>query len=128
MADSADGDRAAWLYGLVGLGDIGVGAAVLAHPPLLGWLLGQDLAPGAALVTRLLGCAAVALGLGWWQARRRPAHRLALLPGLLAYNFGAGVMFLYAAMLASASVIPALVGLLHIGLGVGALRVETKVQ
>ncbi|HOM13223.1 MAG TPA: hypothetical protein PLB41_07875 [Rubrivivax sp.] len=128
MDEASRGGHAARLYGLVGLGDIGVGAAVFAHPPLLGWLLGQDPGSGAAVVTRLLGCAALALGLGWWLARRRPAHRQALQPGLLAYNFGAGVVFLHAAMLAPAPVIPALVGLLHLALGVAAMRVGTKVQ
>lgn len=128
MADSTHGDRTAWLYGLVGLGDIGVGAAVFVHPPLLGWLLGQGMEPAATPATRLLGCAAVALGLGWWLARHRAALRPRLQPGLLAYNFGAGVVFFHAAMLAPAPLIPALVGLLHLGLGLLALRVGTKVQ
>lgn len=128
MADSTGIDRAAGLYSLVGLGDIGVGAAVFAYPPLLGALLGQVPVPGAALAARLLGCAAAALGLGWWLARHRPASRAALQPGLLVYNFGAGVVFLHAAMLAAAPLLPGLIGLLHLGLGMAALRVGTKVQ
>ena len=43
---NAHDSLATWLFGLVGLGDMGVGALVLAYPPLLGWLIGRTLDPG----------------------------------------------------------------------------------
>ena len=127
-APDAQDARAAWLFGVIGSGDIGVGAAVFAWPPLLGWLVGQSLDTGGEVVARLLGCAAAALGLGWWRARHRPAARRALQAGMLVYNLGAGVVFLWAAMLAAAPWVPGLVGLMHLALGVMAARVGTKVQ
>lgn len=125
---NAHDSLATWLFGLVGLGDMGVGALVLAYPPLLGWLIGRTLDPGGEIAARLLGCAALALGSGWWLARHQPTARGALLAGLLVYNVGAGVVFLSAALLAAAPVVPGLIALLHLGIGVVAVRVGTKVQ
>ncbi len=119
-------DPAMGLYALAGLGDIGVGALVLVYPPVLGWLIGQPLDAGASIAARLLGCAAVALGLGWWSARREPETRAALQPGMLAYNFGAGVVFVLAARLAPAPLVPALVGALHLGLGVATVLIPAR--
>lgn len=116
------GALATWLFGLAGLGDIAVGALVLLHPPLLGWLIGQPLDAGGEVAARLLGCAALALGLGWWRARHRAAAHGVLRAGLLVYNLGAGVVFLSAAMLAAAPLLPGLVAALHLGLGVMAAR------
>lgn len=119
---------AARLYALAGLGDIGVGALVLVWPPLLGWLIGQELSAGGEIAARLLGCAAIALGIGWWRGRGRPEARRALHPGLLVYNFGAGAVFVVAAANAAQALIPAIVAALHLALGVAAVRAGTKVQ
>jgi hypothetical protein len=124
----ADDTFAAWLFRLVGLGDMGVGAAVFAHPPLLGWLIGQTLDPGGEIAARLLGCAAAVLGIGWSRSRHRPASRRVLQAGMLVYNFGAGVVFLSAAMLAAAPMLPSLVAVTHLGLGIAAARVGAKVR
>lgn len=116
------------LYALAGLGDIGVGVVVLAWPPLLGWLVGQELSTGGEIAARLLGCAAIALGIGWWRGRGQAEARRALHPGLLVYNFGAGAVFVLAAVLAAQPLVPGLVAALHLALGVAATRVGTKVQ
>lgn len=129
QAEASANDRfAARLHALVGSGDIAVGALVIVYPPLLGWLIGQTLAPGGEIAARLLGCAALALGLGWWRARHRPAAGAALRAGLLVYNFGAGAVFVLAAMLAAQPLVPGLVAATHLALGIVAARLGTKVQ
>ncbi|MBN8508677.1 MAG: hypothetical protein J0L57_08715 [Burkholderiales bacterium] len=114
---------AARLFAIAALGEIGVGAAVLVFPQVLGWLVGQPLDPAGSIVARLAGCAVLALGSNWWLARDTPAARARLRPGMLVYDFGAAVVFLLAAMQTPSPVLPAIVALLHIGLGVAAAMV-----
>ncbi|MCM8599238.1 MAG: hypothetical protein NFW04_11365 [Candidatus Accumulibacter sp.] len=111
-------DSSAWIFAISASGEIGVGTTVVLFPQVLGWLIGQPLDPAGLIVARLVGCAALALGLIWWLARDLPANRTRLRPSLLVYDLGAAAVFVFAALLAPNPLLLGLVALLNLGLGV----------
>jgi len=125
MATGADSSAAArtarLLFCVSALGEIGVGVLVLLFPQILAFLMAASLDPAALLVARMLGSAALALGVMWWVSRREPVVQLLsrYLAGYLIYNLGMGVLFVFCAIAASEPVVPWIVAIGHLLLGVG---------
>ena len=107
------------LLALGGLGEMAVGAHIVAFPREVALLI-VDVALDAkgALIARMLGCAALALGLTWWMARKDTARMSHIAAGFIVYNAGVGAMFAMAALDASQPLIPWLVCVAHIGMAV----------
>ncbi|HXX86389.1 MAG TPA: hypothetical protein VEN29_20715 [Casimicrobiaceae bacterium] len=103
------------------LGEIGVGAGALVFPQIIAFLLAAPLDPGGLLLARMLGSAALALGITWWIARNEPVRQLSsrFIAGYLVYNLGVGLLFLFRALSAEAPAWPWVVAIVHILAGVG---------
>ena len=86
------------LVTLSALGEIGVGAVVLAYPQLVALLMDATLDAGGLMVARMLGSAALALGITWWIARSEPSRLSRYTAGYIAYNLSVGALFALAAM------------------------------
>jgi hypothetical protein len=106
------------LLTLLAPGEIAVGIALLAFPAFGSVLIGAPIEGIAVTAVRMLGAAALAVGLTWWAARNEPPRFARYTASWLAYNLGVGAMFVWAALGASAPLVPALLGLVHIGAGV----------
>ena len=98
------------------LGEIGMGAAVLVFPEILGVLLNAKLDSYGLLVGQLLGAAALALGVTWWMARRAAGEELSRYAiGYIVFNFAMGFLFILQALEASRpAVLPWIVGGVHL--------------
>jgi hypothetical protein len=128
--DPTGGEHVAWLVLSLGAaGEIGVGAAVLVFPSLLGTLLDAPLDEVGLLVARMLGSAILALGTTWWLSRRGPGGLARCTTGFLIYNLGLGALFLlHALRQAQPTPLPWVVGVVHVllGLGLGAAVASTR--
>lgn len=102
------------IFTVCAIAEIAVGVVVLVVPGFLSLLLGASLEAQGLLVARMLGVAALALGLTWWKVPgdARLFHGVA--PGFLAYNVGVGALFGVAALTATRPVIPWLVAAYHL--------------
>jgi hypothetical protein len=107
------------LLTLSALGEIGVGAVGLAYPQFVALLLDATLDAGGLLVARMLGSAALALGITWWMARRETARLSRYTAGYIVYNLGVGALFALAALTAVRPALPWLVCIVHLVAGVG---------
>lgn len=108
------------LLALGAAGEMGVGAAVLVFPALLGTLLDVPLDEVGLLVARMLGTAILALGATWWLARRGPGGLARCATGFLVYNLGLGTLcLLHAQRQAHSTPLPWAVGVVHVLLGLG---------
>jgi len=109
------------LFCVSALGEIAVGVLVLLFPQILAFLMVASLDPAGLLVARMLGSAALALGVTWWIARNQPLLHLAsrYLAGYLIYNVGMGVLFVFCALAAREPVLPWIVAIGHVLIGVG---------
>ena len=117
------------LISLLAAGEIAVGIAILVFPRFGGFLIGAPIEGSAVIVVRMLGAAALAIGLTWWMARHEPERFARYTAGWLVYNLGVGAMFAWAALATSTPLVPALVALTHIGAGVAfaiAMAMERK--
>ncbi|MCC6198576.1 MAG: hypothetical protein IT518_29355 [Burkholderiales bacterium] len=122
-----DRTRLARLLFLAGaLGEMGVGVIGLAWPRILSLLLDVTLDAGGLLVARMLAAAALAIGLTWWLARKDPDALARNAGGFLVYNFGIGALFLLQAFAAARPLIPALLGVVHVGAGLGFLALRPR--
>jgi len=103
------------------LGEITVGVLVLLFPQILAILMGAPLDHFGLLVARMLGSAALALGITWWIARNQPVLHLAsrVLAGHLIYNLTVGLLFVLCALAASEPVLPWIIAVGHVLIGVG---------
>ena len=117
------------LFTLLSLGEIAVGIAIFTFPAFGGFLIGASIEGSAVIAVRMLGAAALAVGLTWWAARNDPERFARYTAGWLVYNLGVGAMFAWAALATSTPLVPALVALTHIGAGVAlpiAMAMEGK--
>jgi hypothetical protein len=81
------------------LGEVGVGAAVVALPAEVLEFLPNAAVGGASLAgARMLGIVLIALGLTWWSARREPEGLRSCAVGFLAFNLGVGMLCLLLAL------------------------------
>ena len=105
------------LFAASALGEIGVGAGLLAFPQLAALLLDASLDAIGLLVVRGLGGAVLALGLTWW-IMRNDAHAVArCAAGFIIYNVVVGALFVFQALHVAHPVLPWLVGAIHLGAG-----------
>jgi hypothetical protein len=86
------------LLTLSALGEIVVGAVALAYPQIVALLMDATLDARGLLVARMLGSAALALGVTWWMARGDAARLSRCAAGYLVYNLGVGALFAVAAL------------------------------
>jgi hypothetical protein len=107
------------LITLSALGEIGVGAFVLAYPRIIALLMDAKLDASGLLVARMLGSAALALGVTWWIGRGDATRLSRYTAGFLVYNLGIGALFGLAALSAVRPALPWLVCIVHLGAGAG---------
>src|SRR5215831_9631093 len=124
VSRSAAKHPAMLVFMLVSLGEMLVGVAILAAPQqIVRFLLDAGVDAFGAIVARMLGVAVLALGITWWLAREEPSP---CAPGFLVYNFGVGLLFGSAALVASNAVLPWIVCVAHLGAGIVFAALATR--
>ena len=100
---------------LMAIGEVLTGIAILALPREVALLLvDASLDAQGLVVARVLGVAALALGVTWWAARD-DAHGVSRCgAGFIVYNTGVGALFGWAARGASHPVLPWIVCVVHL--------------
>lgn len=101
---------------LSALGEMAVGAIIAAFPSVGAWLIGAPIEGTGIVVTRMLGSAVLVVGLTWWLTRGE-ANPARIVPGVLLYNFGVGVLFALAAASASQPFVPWILAVVHLATG-----------
>ena len=118
---------AEFVFVLMALGELAVGIAALAYPPVIAFVADARLDANGLLVARMLGAAVLALGVTWWTARNDPERLSRHAAGFIAYNIGVGALFALAATAAARPALPALVAVTHLVAG-GVLTAASLVR